>query len=99
MVFLLTQCHSAETLSLVTIGTLVTSLQTQKEFSQSTGGDLGGAGGRFPKKLEVGDGPCIRSPNILRSSVVGCTRKYEQSKKGVMKELFSEIVVFLVKKG
>jgi len=33
-------------------------------------------------------------PNILRSSVVGCARKYEESKKGVIKEFFSEIVVF-----
>jgi len=35
-------------------------------------------------KSEVGDGPdgpCIRPPNILRSSVVGCARKYEESKK------------------
>ena len=29
------------------------------------------------------------SPNILRSSIVGCARKHEQSKKGV----------FLVRKG
>src|SRR6218665_2899472 len=42
-----------------------------------------------PKKFDVGDGPCIRPPNILRRSVVGCARKYEQSKKGV----------FLVRKG
>jgi len=33
-----------------------------------------------------GDGPCIRPPNILRSSVVGCTRKYEKSKKVVFCE-------------
>src|SRR6218665_2073776 len=42
-----------------------------------------GTGGQSPPKFEVGDGPCIRLPNILRSSVVGCARKYEQSKKGV----------------
>src|SRR6218665_3585939 len=48
----------------------------------------------------VGDGPCIRPPNILRSSVVGCARKYEQSKKRCHKGIFfSEIVVFLVRKG
>ena len=58
-----------------------------------------GTGGR-PPKFEMGDGPCIRPPNILRSSVVGCAQKYEQSKKkGIIKEFFSEIVVFLVKKG
>src|SRR6218665_346665 len=38
-------------------------------------------GGRFPPKLRLGEGPCIRPPNILRSSVVGCARKYEKSKK------------------
>src|SRR6218665_3861173 len=44
-----------------------------------------------PPKLEVGDGPCIRpSPNILRSSVVGCALKHEQSLKGVITEFFSE---------
>ena len=35
------------------------------------GGNLGGLGDGSPK-FEVGDGPCIRPPNILRSSVVGC---------------------------
>src|SRR6218665_3488480 len=60
----------------------------------------GGTGGTVPQeKCEVGDDPCIRSPNILRSSVVVCARKYEQSKKGVIKEFFSEIVVVLVRKG
>src|SRR6218665_3853812 len=55
------------------------------------GGDLGRLHGGTvpPKKFDVGDGPCIRPPNILRRSVVGCARKYEQSKKGV----------FLVRKG
>jgi len=60
----------------------------------------GGLGGRS-QKFEVGDGPCIRSPNILsRPSSVGCARKYEQGKKnGVIKEFFSEIVAVLVRKG
>src|SRR6218665_4171128 len=64
------------------------------------GGDLRGLGDG-PPNFDVVDGPCILRFNtcILRSSVVGCARKYEQSKKGVIKELFSEIVVFLVKKG
>src|SRR6218665_546431 len=52
------------------------------------GGNLGGWG-TVPPKFEVGDGPCIRPSNILRSSVVGCVRTYEKSKKGV----------FLVRKG
>ena len=35
-----------------------------------------------PQSFRWGDGPCIRPPpNILRSSVVGCARKYEKSKK------------------
>src|SRR6218665_712954 len=72
------------------------------------GGDLGGTGGAVPKKFEMGDGPCIRTPNILRSSVVGCVRKYQQSKKRNtcnslgLKEFFSEglvVVVVLVRKG
>jgi len=37
--------------------------------------------GTVPPKFEVGDGPCIGPPNILRSSVVGCVWKYEQSEK------------------
>ena len=45
------------------------------------GGDLGRTGGRSPPKFEVGDGPCIGPPNILRSSVVGWARKLEESKK------------------
>jgi len=42
-----------------------------------------------PKKIEVGDGPCFRSPNILRSAlyisrsiVIACEAKYEATKKG-----------------
>ena len=45
------------------------------------GGDLGGLGAVPPSKFEVGDGPCIGPPNILRSSVVGWARKVGQSKK------------------
>src|SRR6218665_1278792 len=37
-----------------------------------------------PKNLRWGDGPCIGPPNIQRSSVVGCVRKDEQSKKMVL---------------
>ena len=32
-------------------------------------------------KFEVGDGPCIRPPNISRSRVIGCVAKYELTKK------------------
>ena len=44
-------------------------------------------------------GPCIRPPNILRSSVVGCAGKYEQSKKGVINEFFYETAAVVVRKG
>ena len=67
--------------------------------NKGRGGDLGGTGGTVPPTFQVGDGPCIRPPNILRSSVVGCARKNEQSKNGVIKEFFSEIVVVHVRKG
>ena len=57
------------------------------------GGNLGGTGETAPT-FDVGDGPCIRPPNILRNSVVRCVRKYELSKKGVMKEFCYEIELF-----
>jgi len=49
----------------------------------TTGGDLGGTGGTVLPQFEVGDGPCIRPPNILisRPTVIGCEAKYELSKK------------------
>jgi len=40
--------------------------------------------GDGPPKFEVGDSLCIRPPNISRSSVIGCVRKYELSKKSVI---------------
>ena len=50
-------------------------------------GDVCETGGWSPQKnYEVGDGPCIRSPNISRSSVIGCVSKHELIKKGVMEE-------------
>jgi len=49
-----------------------------------------------PLKFEVGTAHALVPPNFLRSSVVGWARKLEQSKKY---EFFSDIVVFLVKKG
>jgi len=59
-----------------------------------------GTGGTVPPKIWGGGKAHASVPlNILRSSVVGCTRKYEQSKKGVINEFFSEVVVFLVRKG
>jgi len=34
-----------------------------------------------PPKFEVGDGPCLRPPKILRSTVIGCEAKHELTKK------------------
>ena len=45
-----------------------------------TGVDLGGRG-TVSLKTEVGDGPCIRPPNILRSTVIGCT--YDLTKQNI----------------
>src|SRR6218665_4093747 len=59
------------------------------------GGDLGGR----PQNLRWGGQPTHPSPNILRNSVVGCVQKHEQSKKSIIKEFLSEIVVVLVRKG
>jgi len=42
---------------------------------------LSGTGGRSPKKFEVGGSPMHPSPNILRTSVIGCEAKYELTKK------------------
>src|SRR6218665_1415105 len=54
-----------------------------------------GTGGTVPPKFEVGDGPCIRPPNISRSSVIGCVLKYERGKKRCHEIIFcSEIEVF-----
>jgi len=57
-----------------------------------------GTGGTAPK-FEVGDGPCIRPPNIWRSSdcsVIGNVGKYEQQK--TKTEIFCEIDVFVKKR-
>jgi len=62
------------------------------------GGDLGGTGGWSPSNFEVGDGPCIRPPNISRSGVTGCVAKYEHTKKGVMEELLCEIEILRQKR-
>ena len=63
------------------------------------GGDLGGTGGT-PPKFEVGDGPCIRPPNILRSTIMGSEAKYELTKKRCQGGIFlSEIEVFGQEKG
>jgi len=46
---------------------------------------------RFPKNLRWGgqrDGPCIRPPNIWRSSVIGSMAKYKQTKKGGKEEIY-----------
>jgi len=47
------------------------------------GGDLRETGGTVPSKYEVGRRPMHTrtSPNISRSSVIGCVAKYELTKK------------------
>ncbi len=57
----------------------------------------GGLGGRSPQNLRWGR-PMHPSPNIWRSSVIGCAAKYELTKKGVMKECFVLKQRFFVKK-
>src|SRR6218665_2713032 len=53
----------------------------QKPRDKAMGGDLGVTGEDGPpKKCKVGDGLCIRPPNISRSSVIGCALKYEMTK-------------------
>jgi len=60
------------------------------------GGDLEGDWGDGPsQKIEVGDGPCIRPPNIFRSAVMRCEVKYELTKKRCQGGIFCcEIEVF-----
>src|SRR6218665_2907388 len=53
----------------------------------------GGMQGWRPRG-RLGDGPCIRPPNSLRSSVVGCARKYEQRKKIVIRNFFRNSCFF-----
>ena len=57
-----------------------------------------GAWGDGPQKFEVGTAHASVPPIFSEVLFVGCVRKCEQSKKGVIKELFSEIGDFLVKK-
>jgi len=66
------------------------------------GRGLGGTGGwsLVPPKFEVGDGPCIRPPNILRSTVIGSGAKYKVTEKRRQGGIFlSEIEVFGKEKG
>src|SRR6218665_211100 len=61
------------------------------------GGDLGGTGGTVPQHFLVGDGPCIRPPNILRSrpTVNGYEANHELTKKRCQGGTFCcEIEVF-----
>src|SRR6218665_2052981 len=66
--------------------------------SQVMGGDLGRTGGTVAQNLRWGDGPRIRPPNILRSTVIGCEAKYELIKKGLKEEFLVLKSRFLVKK-
>jgi len=51
------------------------------------GGDLGELGDG-PPSLRWGGRPMHPSPNSSRSSVIGCARKYELTKSGVMEDFF-----------
>src|SRR6218665_2726186 len=100
------ECFMLSTSSVKDVSTnLLKSLQTLKQVSTLSSAFTQGRrprgdwGDGPPQNLRWGDGPCIRPPNISRSSVVGCAQKYEKSKKSVIKEFFSEILVFLVGKG
>jgi len=55
---------------------------------KGTGEDLGWTGGMVPQNLRWGNGPCIRPPNILISTVTGCEVKYELTKEGPKEEFF-----------
>src|SRR6218665_2112680 len=71
------------------------------QYQVDVGGHLGGTGWEDgpPKILGGEDGPCIRPQYFEKYSVVGCVRKYELSKKRCHQGIFTEIEVFLVKKG
>jgi len=58
-----------------------------------------GTGGTAPKIWGGGTAHAFVSPIFWEVMFVRRARKHEQSKKGIIKELFSEIGVFLVKKG
>ncbi len=65
------------------------------------GGALGAAGVSVPQRFEVGDGPFILPPNILRGrcTVIGCEAKCELSANRSQGGNFCfEIEVFVVKK-
>ena len=46
----------------------------------------------------MGDGPCIRPLNILRSTAIGCEAKYELTKNGLKEEFSCSEIEALVKK-
>ena len=52
------------------------------------GRDLGGLGGRFPKLLRWGDGPCIRPPIFWEVLLLEVRQSTNWLKKGLKKEFF-----------
>ena|SRR6218665_173962 len=63
-------------------GSLAVSISSSLLPSSSMGGDLGRTGGPSPKDLRWGTAHVSApSPNILRSTVMGCEAKYELIKK------------------
>jgi len=63
------------------------------------GGDLGGLGdGPLPKKFKVGTAHALVPP-IFRVVLSDARESTNRVKNGLIKEFFTEILVFLVKKG
>ena len=59
------------------------------------GGDLGGTGGTVSPKFEVGGRPMYPSPNISRSTVIGCEAKYELTKTRSQGRIFCSVIEVL----
>src|SRR6218665_3552726 len=79
---------------------IVRSAASRINSTVARGGDLGRMGGRSLQKCEMGGRPMHPSPPIFREVVLSEAREStNRVKKGVVKEFFSEIVIFLLKKG
>src|SRR6218665_2644932 len=78
--------------------TIIRTMQTTELDGTYQGRRPRGNGGWSPQNLRCGDGPCI-GPPIFREVVLSDAREStNRVKNGAIKEFFSEIVVFLVKK-
>ena len=66
---------------------------------ETRGGDLGVTGGTVPQKFEVGTAHASVPPIFWEVVLSDARESTNRVKKSVIKEFFSEIVVFLVRKG